>query len=310
MLLFGSSFKIQLNNLNETTPGLKGNPLNLQDRQHYSCLYQSSINSHQMTKKKWGQNFLIHNNVAETIVEAADVHNGDSILEIGPGRGMLTRSLLERGAQVTAIEVDPALCEKLRKQFEHEARFTLIDQDIMKVSPEDLAKIVSAPAKVVANLPYNIATPLLVRMLFVRKAWQSLTIMVQLEVAERICASPDSGKIYGPLSLVGALGFERNIIKIISPDSFRPAPKVDSAIIQLIPHSSSLTHEEEKQFLKWSHLLFQQRRKTLLNGIRRHFPEWFQNCENSLREKYGLRRPESLDFSEWLMLFSDYLQKI
>jgi len=77
-----------------------------------------------------------------------------------------------------------------------------------------------------------------------------------------------------------------------------------------IPHSSSLTHEEEKQFLKWSHLLFQQRRKTLLNGIRRHFPEWFQNCENSLREKYGLRRPESLDFSEWLMLFSDYLQKI
>ena len=116
----------------------------------------------------------------------------------------------------------------------------------MKVSPEDLAKIVSAPAKVVANLPYNIATPLLLRMFFVRKAWQSLTIMVQLEVAERICASPDSGKIYGSLSLVGALGFERNIIKIISPDSFRPAPKVDSAIIQLIPHSSSLTHEEEK----------------------------------------------------------------
>jgi len=121
LLLFGSSFKIQIYNLNETTPGLKSNPLNLQDRQHYSCLYQSSINSHQMTKKKWGQNFLIHNNVAETIVEAADVHNGDSILEIGPGRGMLTRSLLERGAQVTAIEVDPALCEKLRKQFEHEA---------------------------------------------------------------------------------------------------------------------------------------------------------------------------------------------
>ena len=263
-----------------------------------------------MTKKKWGQNFLIHNNVAETIVEAADVHNGDSILEIGPGRGKLTRSLLERGAQVTAIEVDPTLCEKLRKQFGHEARFTLIDQDIMKVSPEDLAKIVSAPAKVVANLPYNIATPLLLRMLFVRKAWQSLTIMVQLEVAERICASPDSGKIYGPLSLVGALGFERNIIKIISPDSFRPAPKVDSAIIQLIPHSSSLTHEEEKQFLKWSHLLFQQRRKTLLNGIRRHFPVWFQNCQNSLREKYGLRRPESLDFSEWLVLFSYYLQQI
>ena len=88
-------------------------------------------------RKKWGQNFLIYNSVAETIVGAADVHNGDSILEIGPGRGMLTRSLLERGAQVTAIEVDPALCEILIKRFEHEARFTLIDKDIMTVSPED-----------------------------------------------------------------------------------------------------------------------------------------------------------------------------
>ena len=180
----------------------------------------------------------------------------------------------------------------------------------MKVSPEDLATKMSAPSKVVANLPYNIATPLILRMLLVRKAWQSLTIMVQLEVAERICASPDSGKIFGPLSLVGALGFERKIIQNISPDSFRPAPKVDSSIIQLLPQSSSLTHEEEKQFLKWSHLLFQQRRKTLVNGIRQHFPEWFKNCENSLREKYGLRRPESLDFSEWLVLFSYYLQQI
>ena len=135
MLLFDSSFKIQIYNLNDTTPELKGNPLNLQDRQNYSCLYQSSINSHRMSKKKWGQNFLIHNNVAESIVEAADVQNGDSILEIGPGRGMLTRSLLERGAQVTAIEVDPVLCEKLIKQFEHETRFSLIDRYIMEVSP-------------------------------------------------------------------------------------------------------------------------------------------------------------------------------
>ena len=261
-----------------------------------------------MSKNKWGQHFLIHNNIAENIVDTADVQNGDSILEIGPGRGILTRALLKRGSQVIAIEVDPALCEKLRIEFEHEKRFTLIEQDIMKISPEDLARKVSTPSKVVANLPYNIATPLLLRMLLVRKAWQSLTIMVQLEVAERICASPDSGKIFGPLSLVGALGFERKIIQIISPESFRPAPKVDSSVIQLLPHSSSLTHEEEKHFLKWSHLLFQQRRKTLLNGIRRHFPEWFQNCENSLREKYGLSRPENLDFSEWMVLFRDYLQ--
>jgi len=261
-----------------------------------------------MSKKKWGQNFLIHNNIAETVVEAANVQNGDSILEIGPGRGILTRELLKRGSLVSAIEIDPALCSKLKKQFGYEERFTLIEQDIMKVPLEDLGKIVSTPAKVVANLPYNISAPLLLRMLLVRKAWQSLTIMVQLEVAERICASPQSGKIYGPLSLVGALGFERKIIKIISPHSFQPAPKVFSSVIQLLPQSSILSYEEEKKFLKWTHLLFQHRRKTLMNGIRRNFPKWYQECENSLREKYGLRRPENLDFTEWLVLFRDYLK--
>ena len=261
-----------------------------------------------MAKKKWGQNFLIHQKVAEIIVDAADVQNEDSILEIGPGHGMLTRSLLKRNAQVTAVEVDPELCDKLRKQFENVEGFTLLEQDVMELAPEALAKLVSAHAKVVANLPYNIVTPLLLRILPVRKTWQSLTLMIQLEVAKRICAKPESGKSYGPLSLVGALGFQSKIIKTIRPDSFRPAPKVDSSVIRLVPRNSGLTHEEEKLFLKWSHLLFQQRRKTLLNGIRSHFPEWYQNCEDLLSEKFALRRPESLAFTEWLNLFEDYLQ--
>ena len=165
-----------------------------------------------MAKKKWGQNFLIHQKVAEIIADAADVKNEDSILEIGPGHGTLTRSLLKRNAQVTAVEVDPELCEKLRKQFGSMEGFNLLEQDVMALAPETLGELVSAPAKVVANLPFNIATPLLLRMLPVRKAWQSLTIMIQLEVARRICATPESGKSYGPLSLVGAMGFESKII--------------------------------------------------------------------------------------------------
>ena len=261
-----------------------------------------------MAKKKWGQNFLFHEKVAEIIVDAADVQNEDSVLEIGPGHGMLTRSLLRRNAQVTAVEIDPDLCEKLRKQFGCVEGFNLLEQDVMELAPEALAELVCTPAKVVANLPYNIATPLLLKMLPVRKAWLSLTIMIQLEVAKRICATPESRKSYGPLSLVGALGFECKIIKIIPPGSFKPVPKVDSSIIQLVPRNSGLTHEKEKLFLKWSHLLFQQRRKTLINGIRNHFPEWYQNCENLLSEKIALRRPESLAFTEWLNLFEVFLQ--
>ena len=261
-----------------------------------------------MAKKKWGQNFLIQQEVVDSIVQAADVKNGDSILEIGPGLGMLTTALLEHNADVTAVEIDPELCGKLRKRFENEKRFTLLQMDTMELSPEALAGLIPAPAKVVANLPYNIATPLILRMLPVRNTWQSLTLMVQLEVAERLCATPASGKVYGPLSLVGALGFESAIIKKIPPESFKPVPKVDSAVIRLLPRDSGLTSENEKRFLKWSQLLFQQRRKSLMNGIRQHFPEWHQNHGDSLREYFGLRRPETLDFAEWMNLFSDYMK--
>ncbi len=141
-----------------------------------------------------------------------------------------------------------------------------------------------------------------------RNAWDSFTIMVQLEVGERLCAIPESGKTYGPLSLVGALGFEKQIVKIVTPDCFSPSPKVDSCVIHLLPRNSGLTLEEEKLFLKWSHLLFQHRRKTLLNGIRKHYPEWFQNCKEYLLEKYGMRRPGTLDFNEWMNLFNNFMK--
>ena len=259
-----------------------------------------------MTKKKWGQNFLIQQEVVDTIVQAADVQNNDSILEIGPGLGMLTTALLECNSEVTAVEIDPELCIKLRKRFQNEKKFTLLEMDVMELSPIALAGLIPAPAKVVANLPYNIATPLILRMLPVRSAWQSLILMVQFEVAERICATPASGKAYGPLSLVGALGFESTIIKKIPPESFKPVPKVDSAVIRLLPHDSVLTPENEKRFLKWSQLLFQQRRKTLMNGIRQHFPEWYEDYGDYLRAIFGLRRPETLDFDEWIKLFSAY----
>ena len=110
------------------------------------------------------------------------------------------------------------------------------------------------------------------------------------------------------MSLVGALSFEKQIVKIITPDCFFPSPKVDSCVIHLLPRNSVLTIEEEQLFLKWSHLLFQHRRKTLTNGIRKHYPDWFRNCEEYLREKYDLRRPETLDFNEWMELFYNFLK--
>ena len=261
-----------------------------------------------MAKKKWGQHFLKSKSIAESIVQAADVQHGDHILEIGPGYGMLTQALLNFNATVTAVEIDPDLCAKLRKKFEKENNFTLFEHDVMKLETNEFEKLIKLPAKLVANLPYNIATALLLKLLPVRNAWESFTVMVQLEVGERLCAIPESGKTYGPLSLVGALGFEKQIVKIITPDCFFPSPKVDSCVIHLLPRNSGLTLEEEKLFLKWSHLLFQHRRKTLLNGIRKHYPEWFQNCKEYLLEKYDMRRPGTLDFNEWMNLFYNFMK--
>jgi 16S rRNA (adenine1518-N6/adenine1519-N6)-dimethyltransferase len=178
----------------------------------------------------------------------------------------------------------------------------------MKIESNEFENLIKSPAKLVSNLPYNIATALLLKLLPVRKSWESFTVMVQLEVGERLCAIPDSGKIYGPLSLAGSLGFEKKIVKIITSDCFFPSPKVDSCLIQLLPRNSGLNIDQEKLFLKWSHLLFQNRRKTLLNSIRKHYPVWFQNHKEYLREKYDMRRPETLDFKEWMNLFCNFLK--
>ncbi len=262
-----------------------------------------------MARKKWGQNFLIHQSVVEEILLAANIQSNESVLEIGPGQGVLTRALLSKSKAVTAVEIDPDLCVHLKEHI-WQPEFTLIEQDVLELDAESIANLLEAPAKVVANLPYNIATPLLLKMFSVRKAWKSFTIMVQLEVAQRLCAIPSSGKLYGPLSLVGSLGFECRIVIQIPPEAFRPAPKVESAVLHLTPRESGLTQELEQVFLKWSHRLFQQRRKTLVNGIKNQFPDWYQANVESLTLRLQQRRPETMELDEWLDLFQDYLNNV
>ena len=261
-----------------------------------------------MTKKKWGQNFLINQNVIESIIEVAKVGIGDSILEIGPGSGVLTKALLDQQSCVKAIEIDPKWCQFLKNRFKNEKKFSLVEMDIMEIPLNSFSTLLSEPSKIVANLPYNIVTPLLLKILPIRKTWDSLTLMVQKEVAERICAKPNSGKTFGALSLVCELGFNREIISIIKPDNFRPKPKVDSALINLFPKDSVLNTKNEKIFIKWSQLLFQQRRKTLLNGIKQHFPNWYKMNAPSISKMYGMSRPEQIEFKDWIKLFKNYLK--
>jgi len=254
--------------------------------------------------RKWGQHFLKRPSVAERILETAGVEEGTPVWEIGPGPGMLTAALRKRGVRVLAVEVDPELAGDLRERFRGDADFRLIEGDVLALSLEMLDEWDSGQWKVVANLPYNISTPLFFRMLAHRCRWQSLTLMVQWEVAERLCAGPEDGKAYGVLALAAELGFERRIAFKVPPEAFQPPPKVDSAVVHLVPVESGLSADEEKRFLDWIRCLFQQRRKTLFRNLRRCCPEWVQQSGEALQAELQMRRPEDLTYPEWRELFA------
>jgi len=251
---------------------------------------------------KWGQHFLVQESVVNQILEFAQVQENDSILEIGPGRGILTYALLERNANVLAVEIDPILYEKLKARFQSYSSFQILHQDILDSDFEDLLAF-AAPRKIVANLPYQISTPLFFKLLPLRLQWTSFTLMLQKEVAERICATPKDKRKYGTLSLASLLGFDAEIVLQVPPSAFNPPPKVDSAIVHLTPKSSNLDFTEELKFLDWSRQLFQQRRKSLINNIRRFAPDWYELDKSWLDARLKQRRPESLDLQEWLELY-------
>ena len=157
-------------------------------------------------KQKWGQHFLVHERYVHRMVALAEVTKQDHILEIGPGHGILTRALLNQADTVTAIEIDPHLAHTLQQQFMQESRFQLIHQDVLTCPSTKLISHASSQ-KLVANLPYHIATAIFFYLFPIRLQWKSWHIMVQKEVAARICAIPTDGKAYSPFSIAGTLGF-------------------------------------------------------------------------------------------------------
>lgn len=221
-------------------------------------------------QKKFGQNFLIDTHVLEKIIDAAGVTKDDFVLEIGPGIGTMTQYLCERAREVMAVEIDDKLIPILADTLSAYDNVTVVNEDILKLDIDQIAREHNAgkPIKVVANLPYYITTPIIMGLFESHVPVDSITVMVQKEVADRMQTGPGS-KDYGALSLAVQYYAKPEIVANVPPNCFMPRPKVGSAVIRLTRHQNPpVTAKDEKLMFRIIRASFNQRRKTLANGLK------------------------------------------
>ena len=228
------------------------------------------LNKYQfMFQKKFGQNFLIDTHVLEKIIQSANITKEDFVLEIGPGIGTMTQYLAEAAREVTAVEIDRNLIPILKDTLSGYDNVNVINEDILKVDICRLSqeKNGGRPIKVVANLPYYITTPIIMGLFESHVPLDSITIMVQKEVADRMQVGPGT-KDYGALSLAVQYYAQPYIVANVPPNCFMPRPKVGSAVIRLTRYAQPPVQvDDEKKMFRLVRASFNQRRKTLVNGL-------------------------------------------
>ncbi len=259
-------------------------------------------------QKKFGQNFLIDTRILEEIIEAAQITKDDFVLEIGPGIGTMTQYLCESAREVVAVEIDKNLIPILADTLSAYDNVEVINEDILKVDIKSLVEERNGgkPIKVVANLPYYITTPIIMGLFESHVPIDSITIMVQKEVADRMQEGPGS-KEYGALSLAVQYYANPKIVVNVPPSCFMPQPKVGSAVIRLTRHEQPPVEvENESLMFQLIRASFNQRRKTLANGLN-NFPglkldkETIQKCIEELGVPVTIRG-EALSLEQFAML--------
>ena len=264
-----------------------------------------------LVKKKYGQNFLIREEVFEKIVSAAEISSDDVVLEIGPGIGALTGYLARNAKSVIAVEIDKNLIPILEETLADHDNIEIINKDILKVDLNELVRErgIDSPLKVVANLPYYITTPIIMELLKASVKFAGMTFMVQKEVAERMQAAPRT-KAYGALTLAVQYYGDVSIAAEVPPSAFIPEPEVDSAVVHIsMPRVRPVEVRNEALLFKLIRASFNQRRKTLYNGIK-NFPElkFSKDTITGNIERLGhgpMVRGEELTLEEFALL-SDY----
>jgi 16S rRNA (adenine1518-N6/adenine1519-N6)-dimethyltransferase len=264
---------------------------------------KSIIGKHGLSpKKNLGQNFLLDLNITNKIVSAAQVKTGEEVLEIGPGPGGLTRSILAKNpSKLVVIEQDKRCVVALEELKLTYPQLAIINDDALLAKEEDLVPI---KTKIIANLPYNISTVLLLKWLNQGNYWQSMTLMFQKEVADRIMAMPGN-KNYGRLSVIAQLICQVEWHFDLKPECFFPPPKVTSSVISLYPKSKQLDKEVINTVEKICKILFNQRRKMLRATLKQVHP----NLE-ALLDNTGIsltQRPEEIPVESFIKIAKNYL---
>lgn len=260
-------------------------------------------------RKRFGQHWLNHPPTLQAIIDAAEITNGDRLLEIGPGMGVLTRALLKTGNPVTAVELDRDLCVKLRKSLGDRDNFLLLEGDVLKLNlPELLAPFPQfCPInKVVANIPYNITGPILALLLGSidqprSPKFDAIVLLVQKEIAERLTAVPGS-KAYGALSVRMQYLARVDWIADVPRKAFTPPPKVESAVVRLIPYDLAEPGCDPRLLQRLVHAGFANRRKMLRNNLKGLVP---LDALTPLLAQLALpptARAEELSLDQWLEL--------
>ncbi len=262
-------------------------------------------------KKSLGQNFLIDQNYIDKIITALNPQKNETIVEIGAGRGALTKKLVERAGKVLAIEIDKDLTPVLLKEFDQQDNFFLIQQDALEINFQSLISLQSPSkqAKLVANLPYYISTAILQHLIQYRNSFTELILMLQKEVVERITAFPGN-KERGYLTVLTEAYFETEKLFDVPPNAFRPVPKVTSSVMHLITRKGVGKDFDEIIFRELVSLGFRQKRKTIQNNLKNAQGELLDLFErrngvaNVLKKAqiYEKSRAETLSLDEWKSL--------
>lgn len=252
--------------------------------------------------KRFGQNYLTDFNIVKKSIEAAGINKQDRVIEIGPGLGGLTEGLLEKAATVCAVELDRALHPVLTDLFKDNENLTLIQADALKL---DVSSLECEPNKLVANLPYNIAAPLLVTYLHNFSGIKVYVVMIQKEVAGRLLAKPSTPE-YGALSIKIQLLADLKLVSNVANNAFIPRPKVDSALVRLDRKEQALSNEDRQLFFKTVNAAFSKKRKTILNSLSSGLALEKQQVSYILENSSiaPVTRPQDLSLETYLKLFS------